>query len=186
MPVTKENNSKQLALPRLSIQTFHCPILHQITYFIDFDWTQTFISGLNGGVREKEKFWRGEFDLFWPGFLTMQSKHNSLSLHSTYWALQGRILPPMTDNLLRVVPPIRQITPKNKKIQNKKILCQGKTRSLCRGFPGCWVQKWPLFCAQTTHSLCFDLNFVWSKLNLANSGGLNFPKYTPLGPDKHH
>ena len=37
-----------------------------------------------------------------------------------------------------------------------------------------------LFRAQITPSLCFDLISVQSKLNPANSGGLNFRKYMPL------
>ena len=30
---------------------------------------------------ERKKFWRGEFDLFWPGFLTMQSRVNPNTIH---------------------------------------------------------------------------------------------------------
>ena len=36
------------------------------------------------------------------------------------------------------------------------------------------------FCAQITPSLCFGLISVQGKLNLANGGGLNLRKYTPL------
>ena len=68
--------------------------------------------------------------------------------------------------------PIRQITPK--KTENWRL-----TKSLYRGFQGCWVQKW-IFCSQITLSLCFGLICVRGKLNPANSGGLKFRKYTPL------
>ena len=38
----------------------------------------------------------------------------------------GRILPPATHDKLRVVPPIRQITPKNKKIKKLKFIDKAK------------------------------------------------------------
>lgn len=64
------------------------PILLQITYFVAFDWTQTLISSLNGGWERRKVLKR------WIWFVLArilnnavqsQSKHNSLSLHSTYW-----------------------------------------------------------------------------------------------------
>ena len=36
-------------------------------------------------------------------------------------------------------------------------------------FKGAKVQKCPLFCAQTTPSMCFGLSFVRGKLNLSLS-----------------
>ena len=56
---------------------------------------------------------------------------------------------------------------------------------LNRGFQGCWVQKWLLFCAQRTPSLCFDLLLVRGKLTSANSRRLNFRKYAPMLVKKH-
>ena len=47
-------------------------------------------------------------------------------------------------------------------------------------FKGAESKKWHLFCAKTTHSLCFGLFFIQGKLNTANSSGRNSRKYTPL------
>ena len=62
----------------------------------------------------------------------------------------------------------------------KKLVERGWTKCLYRGFQECWSKKWHLFCAQITPLLCLGLISVWGKLNPANSGGLNFQKYTPL------
>ena len=47
---------------------------------MDSDGTKPNISDLNGRVREK-KFWRVEFDLSWPGFLTEQFRINPNTIH---------------------------------------------------------------------------------------------------------
>ena len=48
------------------------------------------------------------------------------SMRKPYRPIHGRILPPTTHDKLRVVPPIRQITPKNKKIKKLKFIDKAK------------------------------------------------------------
>ena len=48
---------------------------------------------------------------------------------------------------------------------------QLENKDSAKDFQGCWAQKWPLFWAPTTPSLCSGMMLVQGKLKLANSSG---------------
>ena len=74
-----------------------------------------------------------------------------------------------------------KITPKNEKVFKKlKFVVNAKQGVHIWIFKGAESKKWHLFCAKTTHSLCFGLFFIRGKRNTANSSGQNSRKYTPL------
>ena len=71
--------------------------------------------------------------------------------------IQGNILPPTTDDCLRVVTPIVQIAPKNKMFKYKD---KAKQRVYTAVLEGAELRNGLYFCAQTTPRLYICLIFV--------------------------